>query len=117
MNKDKIMLTGRLLFILRQFEGNIHKKYNYQNKSCRDLNISSNFPKVAHFSNFLSSHTVISKNIIPSTIDNVKLKISAVLRGRAILGPINALANQPADRLIDNPENAFSQGRNFFLPI
>lgn len=109
-----MILTRGFPFAFRQFIGNIHKQDNYQNQSCGYLNIGANFPKI-HFSNFLSNQTVNSKKTIPRMIDNVKLKKSAGFCGKVTLGPMKTLANQAAERLMDRPENAFSQGRNFFF--
>lgn len=113
----KLMSAGRLFFTLRQFICNIHQKYNYQDKSCGYLNTYSNVPKITHFSNLLSQRTVIIKNIIPKTIfNNNAIKWYKSL-GKDMLEPINVPANQAAEILIDNPEKAFNQGRNFFLTI
>ncbi len=70
-----------------------------------------------HFSNLLSNQTVINRNNIPNktlTINALRLNKSL---GKAILVPTNGMVNQAADRLMDNPENALSQGRYFFLDI
>lgn len=109
-------LTGGFFFTFRQLIGNIHKQYDYQNKSHGYLNIGTNFPEI-HFSNFLSNQTVNGKKTIPRVIDNVKLKKSSGFCGKVILGPMKTLANQPADRLMDNPEKALRYGRNFFFFI
>ena len=112
-----MILSGRLLFSFRQFEGNIHKKNNNQNKGCGYLDISIYIPKIVHFSNFLSNQTVISKNTIPKVISNINTKVAYKLLGRIILGPINAIANQAAEIFIDRPEKALRYGWYFFLAI
>lgn len=109
-------LTRGFPFAFRQLVGNIHKQDDYKNKSRRYLNIGANFPEI-HLSNFLSNQTVNSKKTIPRIIDNVKLKKSSGFCGKVTLGPMKTLANQPADRFIDNPENALRYGRYFFFFI
>lgn len=108
-------LTGRSFFTFRQFIGNIHKKYNYQNKSGRYLDICIYFPEIIHFCNLFSHQTVISKNTIPKVISKINTRLLNRFAGKFTLGPINAVVNQAAEILIDNPENALNQGRYFFL--
>ncbi len=110
-------LTGGFLFAFRQFIGNICKKYYYQNQSCGYLDICIYIPKIIHFSNFLSIQTVNNKNSIAKKILEINIKKSCKFLGKEIFGLINAVANQAADMLMDNPENDLSQGRYFFLTI
>lgn len=110
-------LAGRSFFTFREFICNIHKKYHYQNKGGRYLNICRNFPVITHFSNFLSNQIVITKKTIPRIREKVKLKTSEVVFGRLTLGPTKLLINQPAEILTAKPENALINGRNFFFAI
>lgn len=112
-----MILTRRSFFTFRKFEGNIHKKDNYQNESHRYLYIGSDFPKVAHFSNLLSSAIVKSKQTIPNKTEIVNEMNPGILLGKLTLGPIKAVANQAALRFINNPENALRYGRYFFFFI
>lgn len=110
-------LIGGFLFAFRQFVGNICKKYYYQNQSRGYLDICIYIPKIIHFSNFLSIQTVNNKNSIAKKILEINIKKSCKFLGKEIFGPINAVANQAAEIFIDNAENAFSQGWNFFFLI
>ncbi len=110
------MLTRGLFFALRQLVGNIHKKYYYQNKSHRYLSKSDRIPKF-HFSSILSSQTVKSKNIIPRIMLAINVRKLKKSLGIVMLVPTKGIANQAADRLMDNPEKALSQARFLFFPI
>lgn len=112
-----MMLTRGFLFAFRELIGNIHKQDNYQNQSHGYLYIGSNFPEVTHFSNFLSSSIVRSKQTIPNKTEIVNEMNSGILLGKLTLGPIKAVANQAALRFINNPEKALRYGRNFFFFI
>lgn len=113
---EKMILTGGFLFTFRQFISNIHKKYYNQDESCRYLSKSNRIPEF-HFSSFLSNQIVINRNNIPNKILIINaLRLNKSL-GKAILVPTNGIANQAADKLIANPENALRYGRNFFLII
>ena len=105
------MLTNRFLFAFGKLISDISKKYDYQNESCRDLYICIYVPEITHFSNFLSNHIVKNKNSIARKIFEINTKRLCKFLGKEILVPMNALANQAADRLMDNPENALKYGR------
>ena len=102
-------LSGRFLFAFGEFKGNIGKKYSNQNQGCSYLSESINIPKI-HFSSLLSNQTVRSKNSIARAMLIVKIKKSCKVLGKEILDPINGAASQTADRLMERPENALSQG-------
>ncbi len=102
--------AGGGFLIFRQFPGNISQKSGDQNQGRGYLSKSINIPKI-HFSNFLSSQTVSSKNSIPRAMFIVKIKKSWRVLGKEILDPINGAMNQAAEMLIDSPDNALSQGR------
>lgn len=89
---------------------NVHKECRNQYKRCGNLCKGNTAPKIAHFSNLLSNHTVNNKNIIPSVIDQSNRKKSHGVFGNEMPDPTKGIANHPADKLIDNPENARSQG-------
>lgn len=110
-----MMLTRGFFLAFRQLVGNIHKQDNYQNQSHGDLHISRNLPEVTHFSSLLSNSIVRNKQTIPNKTEIVNDMNSGKLLGKLTLGPMKAEVNHAADRFIDNPENAFSQGRNFFF--
>ena len=101
-------------FACRQFIGNIHKQNYNENKSCRYLSKSINFPEI-HFSNLPSIKTVIIKKIIPKERSSNKIKKSYKLFGNVKFDPIKGIANQAADRLIDKSERAFNQARYLFF--
>lgn len=104
------------LFPLRQFVGNIHKEYNYQDKSCGYLSKGINLPEI-HFSSFLSHQIVNTKNTIAKVRFNINVKKSYKSLGEVKLDPINGAANQAADKFIQSPEKALRYGRYFFLTI
>lgn len=110
------MLARGFLFAFRELVGDIHKQNYYQDKGCRYLSQSINLPEI-HFSNFLSSQTVINKNIIPKERFRDNTKKSYRLLGNLKLVPIKGIANQAADKLLDKAENVLNQGRYFFLFI
>lgn len=105
------MLTRRSFFAFRQFKSNIHQKHDYKQQCRRDLNICTDIPKITHFSSSFSNKTVTNKNIIPKATELINCKICTMLRGNNTFEPIRALPNQPAERLMDNPEKALSQAR------
>lgn len=95
---------------LRNTIGDVHKKCRNQHKRCSNLRKGNTVPKITHFSNLLSNHTVNNKNIIPSIIDQSNTKKSHVVLGNEIPGPTKGTASHAADILIERPENALSQG-------
>ena len=115
-DKVSMILPGRSFFSFRQLIGNKPEKSCYQNQSSRYLSQSNGIPEI-HFSSLLSNQTVNNKNSIPSKMLKINaLKLNKSL-GNAMLVPTNGTANQAAEILMDNPENALSHGRNFFLAI
>lgn len=102
--------AGGGFLVLRQFPGNIAQESGNQNQGRGYLSKSINIPKI-HFSNFLSSQTVSSKNSIPRAMFIVKIKKSWSVLGKEMLDPINGAMNQAAEILIDSPESALNQGR------
>lgn len=94
----------------REFVGDVHQKHDDQSKSQKNLNISTNFPKVVHFSISLSHQTVINMNNIPNKILMINLINSSRPRGGDMVKPINVAINRAAEILIDKAEYALSQG-------
>ena len=92
-------------------ESNIDKQKKNQNKSSSYLNPGSKFPNISvhALSKYCSNLTVNSKNKLPKKISYVKSQPAPSERP-AKLGVIIAAPYQPAERLIDKPDNALSQG-------
>lgn len=109
------MLARRFLFTFRKFESNIHQKHNNKQQCCGYLNVCTDIPKIIHFSSSFSNITVASKNIIPNVTELINCKNSIKFLGNEMFDPIKVLANQAAERFMDRPENALSQGRYFFF--
>lgn len=109
-------LTRVSFLTFRQSICNISQKSSNQNQRSCNNSKCINIPEI-HFSSLLSHKTVSSKNIIAKEISNINIKKSYKSLGKTKLDPINGTANQAADKFIDNPENAFNQGRYFFLTI
>lgn len=108
------LMTRMFLFAFGQFISNVCKKDSNQYQSCSNLSKSINLPKI-HFSNFLSNHTVINKKSIAKVRSNINTKKSYKFLGKETLEPISGATNHAAEILMDKPESAFNQGRNFFL--
>jgi AAA15 family ATPase/GTPase len=107
MNEYFLAAAGRFR---RDFICDKHQKNNDQYQTYSNLSNSISSPKVIHFSISLSHHTVTSKNTIPSKISAVKMAKSKMFLGKDTFGPIKTTPNHAAEMLIDNPENARSQG-------
>lgn len=75
------------------------------------MHIGADVPKIVHFSSSFSNRTVANKKTIPKSNELVNWANAIIVLGEEILVPINTLANQAAEILIDNPENACNQGR------
>lgn len=108
---------GSSLFSFRQLESNISQKYCNQKDSKSNLYICANIPEIIHLSISFSNHTVISKNSIAKPKYRINTIKSFGLLGKDILYPIRGTAKSAVERLIEKPEKAFSQGRNFFFLI
>ena len=104
------MLASGFLLTLGKFIGNIAQENSNQNKSCRYLCKSNRIPEF-HSLSFLSNHTVISKNSIPSKMLKINVLQLNKSPGNAMLLPTNGIANHAAEILIDSPDNALSHGR------
>lgn len=95
---------------VRDLIGNIYKENNDEQQSGCNLYIGSNSPKIIHRSSSFSSDTVKSKKEIPYAIAAVNVRASYGVAGGLRVGPINAVANHAAEKLLESTENAFHQG-------
>lgn len=97
---------------LRRFftKSNIQKQKSYNQKCSRYLSGIDSFNNV-HRSNIPSTLTVNNNINIPKKRALVNKKRLSVWLSPVRLGVIKAIANQPAERLMNNPANALSQAR------
>ncbi|MFN4212818.1 MAG: hypothetical protein ACK4FL_02540 [Microgenomates group bacterium] len=113
--EDEEIFLKELLFTARELvESENTQKNSNQNQSSGNLNVGSNIPDIRlHIisSNLKLSHV---KNIarIISNVNTINAFKPAVIEK---FGVINTTLNQPADRLIDNPENVLKRAFFDFL--
>ncbi|MDZ7586601.1 MAG: hypothetical protein U0946_02505, partial [Patescibacteria group bacterium] len=118
----KIETTGNHPYLARTtaglfVESNPHQEKDNRQQSAQDHYISTDIPKAVHFSNFPSILTTNNKNIVPNVKWNVKDKNSSIVFGVETVIPTKAVIKAAAEKLINNPENAFNHGEenNFVI--
>ena len=110
-------LTSLLRFFLGIFaKSDIYQQEAYNKQGTSYLRISRNFQDI-HCSKISSILTTNNKNIIPKNISLVNIKSVSKEEILEKLGVMKATPNHPADRFINNPESALSQGLVNNIPI
>ena len=94
----------------RYFVSNIQEQEGNYQKHSRNLSIRCNIYEIVHFSKSFSILTTTNKSSILKKISPVKAITPSTEIMLAKFGVMNATPNQPADRLINNPERARSHG-------
>ena len=83
------------------------------------MNSGGDFPniKIHNFSKYFSNLTANTRNNVPKKMSYVNSQNPAVFLGSKKLNEITAAPNQPAERLMDSPDKALSQGlvNNFVI--
>lgn len=113
LSKNEILRDGfpsggaRTVFLNLFFEeSNPHQEESNSKKDSQNHYISTNIPKVTHFSIFSSILTVNSKNSVPTPRWNVKSKNSPIVFGAETVAPAKAVIKAAAEKLINNPEKS-----------
>jgi len=105
MKNLSLTFTRTRLFVKSQ----IHEQYYNQQQGCRDLRQIAELQKIVH-SNEPSNLTVNSKNNIPNNTCLINNIIDSNVASLPKIGVTIANPNQAADKLINNPDNAFFHG-------